>query len=837
MKTNINYTGRLKVSFVLIAIVTMTLASTLVGLTQESRNQAFDFGDAPDIPFPTLASSEGSRHIEDNSLWLGRSVTFGPLLRFAEASDDAIYIFGVESDGTPFFEIDATSADGGPTRGYLNVLVDLEGTCTGVDPEAWDQEENHVVRNQLVELEPGKTIRVRVEATEQLPNPASHWTRVTLTREPIAFSTNWDGRIERAFSAGETEDHCPDVDNPSFGFTELVSTTDTTGPLAALKQHVRGLIEQAKSAIQPSPTQSECESCISQLADIRNDFLSAYYGITFAIDSIQSDSASFDSTQLTDAQNAMSSALTAYQAWEQSGCDFGETELASNIAMAGLDFVDYAAGFDQAISFLQDALNAAGDPAVQQAAIDDAIDKLLEIQPLTQKICWVLFEYKYFADFCFSSISVAKTDSLDFTSDGDTVVYTLTVTNDGPWNLTDVYVLDYLPLSATYVSDDAGCSNFPESDPANGVSSYLQCNFATLDDGESVEILVTVSVSGSAGEVISNTSYGGAEFATYGYDSDDTCIGQDGVDCNGLFNEPPVGNPDGYVVDCDGQLELGPTDGVLANDTDPDGDAIEAFLATSPQNGSVQLLANGAILYNPNPGFSGTDTFEYVLQDEFGNVSEVITVTIEVLPCSEPPVANNDLYGLPLGSVNLNVFASDGVLDNDTDPDGDPLTAQLVTDVQNGTLVLNSDGGFLYIPNSGFCGSDSFTYQAVDSAGNVSNVATATIDVQCNQAPIAVADGGYTISCGDILTVTSLQGVITNDSDPDDPNSSLIATRVPGSGPAGQSNDGTFQFNSDGSFTYKSKATFSGTDTFMYTLMDPSGNVSNTATVSINVTC
>ena len=69
-----------------------------------------------------------------------------------------------------------------------------------------------------------------------------------------------------------------------------------------------------------------------------------------------------------------------------------------------------------------------------------------------------------------------------------------------------------------------------------------------------------------------------------------------------------------------------------------------------------------------------------------------------------------------------------GVLANDLDADGDPLTAVLVNNPTNGTLVLNGDGSFLYTPNAGFAGTDSFTYLANDGQAD-SALATATIAV------------------------------------------------------------------------------------------------------------
>jgi hypothetical protein len=92
-----------------------------------------------------------------------------------------------------------------------------------------------------------------------------------------------------------------------------------------------------------------------------------------------------------------------------------------------------------------------------------------------------------------------------------------------------------------------------------------------------------------------------------------------------------------------------------------------------------------------------------------------------------PPVAVDDSYSTDQDTT-LNI-AAPGVLGNDSDADGDPMTAVLVDGVSNGTLALNSNGSFDYTPNTGFSGSDSFSYQAQDDKSELSNDATVLITV------------------------------------------------------------------------------------------------------------
>jgi Tfp pilus assembly protein FimT len=100
------------------------------------------------------------------------------------------------------------------------------------------------------------------------------------------------------------------------------------------------------------------------------------------------------------------------------------------------------------------------------------------------------------------------------------------------------------------------------------------------------------------------------------------------------------------------------------------------------------------------------------------------TATLNVNPVNDAPVASNDTYTVSQSQI-LSVGAA-GVLSNDTDIDGDPLTAVLVSGPSSGTLTLSADGSFVYTLGPGFQGADSFTYQ-VDDGSSISNTATVSI--------------------------------------------------------------------------------------------------------------
>ena len=187
-----------------------------------------------------------------------------------------------------------------------------------------------------------------------------------------------------------------------------------------------------------------------------------------------------------------------------------------------------------------------------------------------------------------------------------------------------------------------------------------------------------------------------------------------------------------------------------------------------------------------------------------------------------PPQAVDDAYSTDEDA--LLSIAAPGVLDNDGDVNGDDLTAVLVADVSYGTLTLNADGSFSYLPQANFNGSDSFTYRADDGADE-SDLATVTISVNAvNDAPVAVNDG-YSVVTGDSLTV-NVPGVLGNDSDEEDDGLTAVLQDGP--------NDGALSLSSDGSFIYTPDLGFVGDDSFTYQAYD-GVSFSIVATVAITV--
>jgi len=238
-------------------------------------------------------------------------------------------------------------------------------------------------------------------------------------------------------------------------------------------------------------------------------------------------------------------------------------------------------------------------------------------------------------------------------------------------------------------------------------------------------------------------------------------------------NAPPDALDDVYVIASNQQLGSN----VLANDLGSDGGALAAILVQSPEHGQLVMGEDGRFTYKPEPGFAGTDRFTYQAYDGLIEDSRVertaaedsaasgneATVTIVVEDANHAPEATADSYTV-LEDETLLVPAI-GLLENDTDSDGDSLGAVLIDAPAHGTVILAADGSLQYMPNHDFNGTDTFTYAANDGQAD-SDPAMVTIDVQpTNDAPTAT-DDTYTTREDQPLVVPA-GGVLENDWDVD----------------------------------------------------------------------
>src|SRR5439155_1325633 len=198
-------------------------------------------------------------------------------------------------------------------------------------------------------------------------------------------------------------------------------------------------------------------------------------------------------------------------------------------------------------------------------------------------------------------------------------------------------------------------------------------------------------------------------------------------------NDVPVANDDAATTDEDTPVVIP----VLTNDSDIDGDALAVSIITAPANGSATVNANGSVTYAPAANYHGPDRFSYAISDGQGGLATGV-VSITIAPVNDAPQAADDSYTTN-EDTTLSV-AAPGVRANDVDVDGDSLTLTVTGGPSHGTLTLNQDGSFGYVPAANFSGSDTFTYVLND--GSVDSApATVTITINpVNDAPVAIND-------------------------------------------------------------------------------------------------
>ncbi len=324
-----------------------------------------------------------------------------------------------------------------------------------------------------------------------------------------------------------------------------------------------------------------------------------------------------------------------------------------------------------------------------------------------------------------------------------------------------------------------------------------------------------LAVSTGCGATVTSVTYDGPTGLTLDLDT----TGATGGDCSVTVTNPdgqsatatgvldvnraPVAAADRYLATKDTRLDGA---SVLANDADPDGDALTAAKVADPAHGSLALAADGTFTYTPDAGYTGADSFTYQASDgALRSATTTADITVRDPSLNGTPSAVDDSYAVPHAGT---LDATTSILANDTDPDNDPLTVVNASTPARGTLTLAADGTFTYVADAGFTGgTDSFTYEASDGLAS-SSPATVTISAPSNTAPVA-NDDSYAVPSSGTLDAGTVQA---NDADAEsDPLTSAVATGAA---------HGAVTMAAGGTFHYQAESGFSGTDSFTYTDSD-----------------
>ena len=284
----------------------------------------------------------------------------------------------------------------------------------------------------------------------------------------------------------------------------------------------------------------------------------------------------------------------------------------------------------------------------------------------------------------------------------------------------------------------------------------------------------------------------------------------------------PEANADQFQISEDQTLQ----GNVLTNDTNQySGDLrVNADALILPQHGTLNINENGDFTYIPIANFNGEDAFSYQVANELG-MTDTAVVEITILAVNDAPIALDNTYSVTNNGTL--VVLSPGLLINDSDIDLDDLTVDTtpVSEPTRGQLTLFDNGGFEYQGEQNMQGQDSFQYRVVDAQGAQAIANVTIVSSNTNVAPVTKNDS-YSLSEDETLVVTAANGVLSNDTDPNNDSFSVDETFMVAP------THGQLLLATDGSFSYVPDANFNGVDQFQYQAIDSLGATS-TATVTL----
>ncbi|QQD01746.1 tandem-95 repeat protein (plasmid) [Vibrio parahaemolyticus] len=197
---------------------------------------------------------------------------------------------------------------------------------------------------------------------------------------------------------------------------------------------------------------------------------------------------------------------------------------------------------------------------------------------------------------------------------------------------------------------------------------------------------------------------------------------------------------------------------VLGNDTfEGDDKVVSLDTNNGPANGTVSINPDGSVTYTPNDNYHGTDSFTYIVTS--GGVSESTTVSVDVTPVNDAPVAKDDI-----ATTQEDTAVTIDVLSNDTDVDGDKLSIQSATVPEAQGKVEIVDGKLVFTPAENFNGQAEITYTVTD--GQLTDEAKVSVTVNpVNDAPTIKVDAVESITENAVSTDTVVATLTVRDTD------------------------------------------------------------------------
>ncbi len=245
------------------------------------------------------------------------------------------------------------------------------------------------------------------------------------------------------------------------------------------------------------------------------------------------------------------------------------------------------------------------------------------------------------------------------------------------------------------------------------------------------------------------------------------------------------------------------------------------------RHGVLVLRSNGGFDYSSEEHFHGDDSFAYAVTDGEETTTAVLA-TITIRSVNDEPEVELALSGIWSTEEDQRlVVNAPGLLAYATDADHAQLMAELQPSSTRGSVLVHSNGGFEFRPESGFSGDTTFLWRAWDGEA-YSSSSTVTITVTpINDHPVGV-DDAFILAEDNPLNVPS-PGVLANDTDADDLSSDLTATLV------SSTTLGIVSLSPGGGFTYAPGPNVNGSDSFTYQVHDDGGGSSAVTTVRLEV--
>ncbi|MCR9725225.1 tandem-95 repeat protein [Vibrio parahaemolyticus] len=197
---------------------------------------------------------------------------------------------------------------------------------------------------------------------------------------------------------------------------------------------------------------------------------------------------------------------------------------------------------------------------------------------------------------------------------------------------------------------------------------------------------------------------------------------------------------------------------VLGNDTfEGDDKVVSLDTNNGPANGTVSINPDGSVTYTPNDNYHGTDSFTYIVTS--GSVSESTTVSVDVTPVNDAPVAKDDI-----ATTQEDTAVTIDVLPNDSDMDGDKLSIQSASVPEAQGKVEIVEGKLVFTPAENFNGDAEITYTVTD--GQLTDEAKVTVTINpVNDAPIIKVDAVESITEDAVSTDTVVATLTVRDTD------------------------------------------------------------------------